>query len=128
MTSPLGASDIGEQRLALEKVIEIITHRAVEHNPKLTKDQSDVLREQIRGRISELLDTWTKIATREQRLQYQKEIDNASPLLLDAADPSADKESLERRKFKAQRSLRDVEFTVQLRVRDPYGNNMEDES
>jgi hypothetical protein len=89
--------------------------------------QNGELRENVRASVLGLLDTWQKIAEREQRLQYQKEIDGVSPLLLDAGDPSADREILERQKFKAQRSLREVEFTVQLQVRDPFGKNVEEE-
>jgi len=124
MTSPLGASYIKEQRQALETVVETIVNRAVECSPQ----QNGELRENVRASVLDLLDTWQKIAEREQRLQYQKEIDGVSPLLLDAGDPSANREILERQKFKAQRSLRDVEFTVQLQVRDPFGKNVEEES
>ncbi|MDV3000183.1 MAG: hypothetical protein N5P05_001789 [Chroococcopsis gigantea SAG 12.99] len=128
MTGPLGASYINEQRPAIDEVIEILTRRAGQHNPKLTPEQSQLLRENVRQRVGELLDTWERIADREQRLQYQKEIDGVSPLLLDAADPAADKAELDRSKFKAQRSLRDVEYTVKLRVRDPYGKTMEEDA
>ena len=124
MTSPLGASHVKEQRQALETVVETIVNRAVECSPQ----QNGELRENVRASVLDLLDTWQKIAEREQRLQYQKEIDGVSPLLLDAGDPSADREILERQKFKAQRSLREVEFTVQLQVRDPFGKNVEEES
>jgi len=124
MTSPLGAFHVKEQRQALETVVETIVNRAVECSPQ----QNGELRENVRASVLDLLDTWQKIAEREQRLQYQKEIDGVSPLLLDAGDPSADREILERQKFKAQRSLRDVEFTVQLQVRDPFGKNVEEES
>jgi hypothetical protein len=61
-------------------------------------------------------------------LQYQKETDLAPPLLLDALSSDAAKEPLERQKFKAYRSLRDVEATVNLWIRDPYSmDNVEDE-
>ena len=76
----------------------------------------------------DLIDTWKQIADRDKRLQYQKEADLAPPLLLDALNPDTDKEPLERQKFKAYRSLREVEATVNLWVRDPYGMSVEDES
>lgn len=126
MTSPLGASHIGEQRQALETVVDLITRRSVEHNPHLSPEKTESLRQQIREKVLDLLNTWQRIAQREQRLQYQKETELASPLLLDAGDPNADKETLERQKFKAQRSLRDVELTVQLRISDPYGQDIEE--
>lgn len=127
MTCPLGASDIASQRPALLKVVEIITQRAKEHNPHLSPDKIKSLGEQVESSIVDLLDTWEQIARTEQRLQYQKEISLASPLLLDAGDPDAEKKTLEQQKFKAQRSLRDVEFTVKLRITDPYGKEIEAE-
>ena len=72
----------------------------------------------------DLIDTWKQIADRDKRLQYQKEADLAPALLVDALDSQADKNA----KFKAYRSLREVEATVNLWVRDPYGMSVEDES
>lgn len=127
MTAPLGASHIGSQREALEKVVEIITSRAAEHNPHLTREKSESLRQQVREKIVDLFDTWERMAETEKRLQYQKEIELVPQLLLDAGDANADKQTLERQKFKTQRSLRDVEFSVKLRVGDPNGREIEGE-
>ncbi|WP_448599493.1 DISARM system helicase DrmA [Thermoleptolyngbya sp.] len=126
MTSPLGASHIGSQRAAVEQVTEAIASRAEAHSPDLDADAAGKQRQQVRSRVKDLLDTWQHIADRDKRLQYQKETDLAAPLLLDALDPAAHKEPLERQKFKAYRSLRDVEATVNLWVKDPYSMDMED--
>jgi hypothetical protein len=127
MTSALGASNVGSQRPALDAVIEAIASRAEAHSPDLDATASSELRQQVRAQVLDLIDTWQQIADRDKRLQYQKEADLAPPLLLDALNPEADKEPLERQKFKAYRSLRDVEATVNLWVRDPSGMNVEDE-
>lgn len=125
MTEPIGASRIVERRADLDRVVEIVIRRAIGHG-NLSSEQVDRLREKVRGEVLDLLDTWQKMAERETRLQYQTEIDAAVPLLLDAADPNADREPFDRQKFKAGRSLRDVEYTVKLRVRDPYGHDVEE--
>jgi hypothetical protein len=47
-------------------------------------------------------------------------MDLAPSLLVDALDLKAEKADRDRQKFKTQRSLRDVEATVNLWIRDPY--------
>jgi hypothetical protein len=48
-------------------------------------------------------------------------------LLFDPLDPELDNQPLEARRFKAQRSLRDVEPTVNLWVINPNGFEVEEE-
>ncbi|MBD2036583.1 helicase [Leptolyngbya sp. FACHB-321] len=128
MTPALGASHVGSQRQALNAVVETIACRAEAHSPDLDATASSALRQQVRAQVLDLFDTWQRLADRDKRLQYQKETDLAPPLLLDALSPDAAKEPLERQKFKAYRSLRDVEATVNLWIRDPYSmDNVEDE-
>ncbi|MBD1858639.1 MULTISPECIES: DISARM system helicase DrmA [Leptolyngbya] len=127
MTAPLGASNISNRRTEIDAVMEMIASRAEAHSPDLDVTATSVLRQQVRARVLDLIDTWEQIADRDKRLQYQKETDLAPALLLDALNPDAAKEPLERQKFKAYRSLRDVEATVNLWVRDPYGMDVEDE-
>ncbi len=128
MTAALGASNIGSQQDAIDGVVETIVSRAEAHSPDLDATATSTLRQQVRAQVLDLIDTWKQIADRDKRLQYQKEADLAPPLLLDALNPDTDKEPLERQKFKAYRSLREVEATVNLWVRDPYGMSVEDES
>ena len=126
MTAALGASNIGSQQTAIDGVVETIVSRAEAHSPDLDADATSTLRQQVRAQVLDLIDTWKQIADRDKRLQYQKEADLAPPLLLDALNPDTDKEPLERQKFKAYRSLREVEATVNLWVQDPYGAKVED--
>ncbi|HIK10426.1 MAG TPA: helicase [Oscillatoriaceae cyanobacterium M33_DOE_052] len=120
MTPSLGASDIGQYRSQLDAIVETISRRAEAHNPDLHSAASETLRQEIRNQVIDLLDTWQKMANQEKRIQYNKQEADAVPsLLLDVFDPKADKASEEEQKFKAQRSLRDVEPTVNLWVRDP---------
>ncbi len=127
MTPALGASNINNQPDAIDGVVEAIACRAESHTPDLDAAATSKLRQQVRAQVLDLIDTWKQIANRDKRLQYQKEADLAPPLLLDALNADADKEPRERQKFKAYRSLRDVEATVNLWIRDPYGMDVEDE-
>lgn len=120
MTTPLGASQINSQRQAVEALLTTISERAEAHNPNLTQTDTEQIRQSVRSQVLDLLDSWERILGRDTRLQYQSETDLAAPLLVDALDTQADND-LERRKFKAHRSLRDVEATVNVWIRDPYG-------
>lgn len=129
MTPPLGASQVEQNRSALEAVVNTIAHRAEGHNPDLLSDAAETLRQEVRSQVIDLLDTWERISDREKRIQYNKqEVDLAAPLLLDAFDPKADEAPEEQQKFKTQRSLRDVEPTVNVWVRDPAGQEIDGES
>ncbi len=123
MTSALGASNIGSQQEGIDAVIEAIVSRAEAHSPDLDAIATSTLRQQVRAQVLDLVDTWKQIADRDKRLQYQKEADLAPALLVDALAPQGDKNA----KFKVYRSLREVEATVNLWVRDPYGMSVEDE-
>jgi hypothetical protein len=72
-----------------------------------------------------LLDTWESIAAQKGELQYQREVGQAPPLLFNPLDPDLDRQPKEARKFKVQRSLRDVEPTVNLWLRNPDGLEVE---
>ncbi|WP_347277538.1 DISARM system helicase DrmA [Pseudanabaena sp. FACHB-2040] len=120
MTRPLGASNITEYREAVNAAVDTIARRAESHSPDLDGEAANELRSSVRAQVVDLLDTWARILERDQRLQYQKEADLTPPLLLDAFDPEADKKPIDQQKFKTQRSLRDVEASVNLWIRDPY--------
>jgi hypothetical protein len=118
MTEAMGANYINQYRKELDEiVVQAIAQRAAMHSP--TADANFV--QDIEKAVSNLLDTWEKIVIQDQRLQYQKELEILSPLLLDPYDPQTEKQTQERQKFKAQRSLRDVEPVVKLKICDPGG-------
>lgn len=120
MTPPLGASHITDHRQAVNAAVEAIARRAEGHSPDLDADASNNLRMRVRAQVTDILDTWARLLLRDPRLQYQRETDLAPSLLLDALDLQAEKADRDRQKFKTQRSLRDVEATVNLWIRDPY--------
>jgi hypothetical protein len=121
MTAPPRAIDILQHRQNLDFVVETISKRAEMHDKELDAAESEELRQKVKGRVKDLLDVWEHIAGQKITLQYQREVGEAPPLLFDPLDPELERQPLEARKFKAQRSLRDVEPTVNLWVRNPDG-------
>ncbi|MBD2428240.1 DISARM system helicase DrmA [Phormidium sp. FACHB-1136] len=128
MTPPQGASAITQQRQMIDALVKQISDRAGSHSKGDTS--LDELAQHVSNRVTDLLDTWDSIQNENQgSLQYNKsETEGVGPLLLDpmelaVADP---KPSLERQKFKAPRSLRDVELSVPLYISDPFSQDRQD--
>jgi len=124
MTPSKGASLITSQRTAIDAVVQQIADRAGSHSKGDTS--LDELARQVSDRVSDLLDTWDSIQNENQGLQYNKSEDEGmGALLLDATElaTSDPKPSLERQKFKAPRSLRDVELSVPLLIKDPFNQD-----
>jgi hypothetical protein len=73
----------------------------------------------VRARANDLLDSWASVARRQReagaRLRYQAYEGNDGPALLHTPlDPELSRLDRDARKFKAPRSLRDVEPSVNL--------------
>jgi Helicase conserved C-terminal domain len=129
LTAPKQAIQINQERQNLEFVAEAISQRAAHHDKELSKDEAETLRLHLRAAVTDLLDDWEHLATEKQgKLQYQKEVGDAPPLLYDPLDPELLKQNLRAKKFKAQRSLRDVEQSVDLWIQRPDGQDFGDES
>jgi hypothetical protein len=124
LTAPLKAAAIVQHRGQLDFVADLIAQRAEIHDEELDAIEADRLRQKIRGRVNDLLDAWTHIAADKGQLQYQQEVGVAPPLLQDFLDPDLKNQPAIVQKFKAQRSLRDVEPVVNLWVTNP--NNIEE--
>ena len=125
MTAPLQAAEIAQNRQKLDIVADIIAQRAEMHDEELDKAAAQNLSCEIRKRVTDLLNAWELIAVEKGQLQYQQEVGSAPPLLYNFLDPELKNQKPEAQKFKAQRSLRDVEPTVNLWVVNP--NNIEEE-
>ena len=127
MTAPKNAAAITALRAELDYVADTIARRAEEHDRELSKEQAEALRQHLRGRVADLLDAWQRIADDKGMLQYQNEVGGAVPPLLYAPmDPELANQPRVAQKFKAQRSLRDVEPTVNLWLRKPDGQALEE--
>ena len=127
MTAPRGALKINAHRPELDYVAEVISRRAEGHDAQLDRSEQEALRKKVKDRVTGLLDAWANIATKKGDLQYQREVGVAPPLLFDPLSPELAKQSREAQQFKAGRSLRDVEPTVNLWLRSPEGAQVEEE-
>jgi hypothetical protein len=113
LTAPLQALAVAAQRPKLAFVAETATRRADDIGVG-----DDELKQKLRARVTDILDEWSKTANKQMdvsaRLQYGREEEGAPALLKDPLDPSFASLSPQERKFRAQRSLRDVEASVPL--------------
>ena len=123
-TPPRGAKDILTLRSQAEFVIDTLANRAFEHEPALPQADRERLRQRLRERTIDLLNTWERVASDYSKdgvgLQYNPtEVGGAKQLLYDFLSPELKNLTPEswRMKFRANRSLRDVEPSVNLWVR-----------
>ena len=121
MTASRSAISIAQNRPNLGFVTDAIAERGERH-AILPPSEIDALRQKLRLRVDDLLDEWSNIADKKSKvgsgLKYQEYEDGGDPhLLFDPLDPELAKQPAGARKFRAQRSLRDVEPSVNLWVR-----------
>ena len=118
MTAPTGASAILSERKQLEFVVEALANRAREPG----KDDAEQIRQVVRKRADNLLDTWTLIAEGYRKdgtgFQYNPaEAGAAQPLLREFMDTGLAGLHKRHKEFRANRSMRDVEPSVNLWLR-----------
>jgi hypothetical protein len=126
-TAPRRAVEAANRRPELEFVADTMAARAERH-AKLPAEETEELRKKVKTRVDDLLDAWASIAYDKQKtggLQYQREEGGAPPLLFDPLDPDLANQPLKARKFKAQRSMRNVEQVVNLWVQRMDGGAVE---
>ena len=114
MTPAKGAQLIREYRHELDDMIKFLVERAEQHDKNVNAEE---IRSMVRERVIKLLDTWEKIIQTFPDLQYQKEENNLPRLLHDFLDDELAHKPSYMKEFRAQRSLRDVEPTVNLWVK-----------
>jgi hypothetical protein len=132
MTPPKGAMEILHQRHALTAVSDRFARRAYSHNPSLPPAERQRTKDRVCERVEDLLDDWTGVVQEQGKtgasLHYNPyERGAGTALLQDFLDPSLKTfpPGHWRMKFRANRSLRDVEATSSLWVRNletPYQN------
>ena len=118
MTPALGAGEILAERPRLAYVIAALAERARAHT-KGDAAEAERYRKRTHDRSQDLLEEWSKIALefrdRNTNLQYQQgEAGGARPLLYAFLDPELKSLPARHQKFRANRSLRDVEPSVNL--------------
>jgi hypothetical protein len=121
MTPPKGAVEILHERAALDFVVQALSDRASSHG-KLEPAEAEALRQRVRDRAKDLFDVWSQIAhdyhNKGTALQYNPtEVGAAKPLLHEFLDPELKTMHPRHKKFRANRSMRDVEPSVNLWLR-----------
>jgi len=130
LTAPKGATEILKERAKLTWVAEALASRAAAQ--ETNNDAAEAIRQRVLDRAKDLLDEWEKIATEYQgvgtNLQYQSNEGGAArPLLYTFLDPELKKLNARHKKFRANRSMRDVEPPVNLWVRTLDNVEVEDD-
>lgn len=127
MTAPTHALRMVDHRTEMEAVATLIASRAAAHDKELDHAASEELRQRVRSEVQGLLDTWEQIAHDQDKegvkagLQYQREAAGAPPLLHQPTDTALAKLPPPWHRFKAKRSMRNVEPSVNIWVRNPDG-------
>jgi hypothetical protein len=129
LTPPAGAERIADVRASLEQRLVETFRTRVEQQPIADDEERKERLLGVQRRIVDLLDAWRTVFEGYKgngvRMQYQPyELDQPKPLLREMLD--RDFESENHRKFRANRSLRDVEPEVNLFLKDLSGAEVED--
>jgi hypothetical protein len=128
MTPALGASEVLRVRSTLTNFALRFAERAENHKSWDDAAERQRLRDHVLNRCNSLLDDWFTIASAYQqtnaRLQYQIEAGAARRLLYEFLHPDVSTLNETQKKFRANRSMRDVEPSVELAVRElhEWGN------
>jgi len=130
LTQATAAQDILRVRSSLDEIAECFAGRAREHNLDLTPAEREDLHATVLNLCNSLLDDWLRIAQQAQQdgssIQYQREA-NTPPrhLLYEFLDPELEDRPLVHRRFRANRSMRDVEANVEITVMNlnDWGSN-----
>jgi len=118
MTPPRGATAILGELPRLDFAVEKLSERALVTHQDSSSDDAEELRKRVRERCKDLLDEWSTIAKELHdaggALQYQTETGSAQRLLYEFLNPELKNLPPRHKKFRANRSMRDVEPSVNL--------------
>jgi len=123
MTPPAGASQILKVRSELEKYADLFAERAREHNVDLPTADRNAIADHVKNLCNELMDDWMKIAqiARDESsgIQYQREETTPNRrLLYEFMNPDVPNLAEIQKRFRANRSMRDVEPVVEVFVQE----------
>ena len=131
MTPPRGATEILNELPQLKFAIEILSDRAFATHHNSSPDDAELLRKTVRDRCTALLDEWSTIAKElhdtSGALQYQTEVGSAQRLLYEFLNSELNSLPPRHKKFRANRSMRDVESSVNLLLKTIDGVIIEGE-
>lgn len=131
MTPPRGATEILSQLPRLDFALERLANRALETHQNSSSDDAEQLRLTVLERSKDLLDEWSGIAKELHdsggALQYQTEQGSAQRLLYEFLNPDLKMLPPKHKKFRANRSMRDVEPSVNLWLKTIDGVELDNE-
>ncbi len=118
LTPPTGAQQITTTRQTLDPFCKVLAERASRHRPDLDPGEKQKLHDLILNTCASLLDDWLLIAKEATQvgssIQYQREASRPPQhLLYGFLDPEIPNLDGKRRRFRANRSMRDVEPNVE---------------
>ena len=121
MTPPAGVEAIEAERVEIERLLLEVFRARINEQPLQDDDERQERLRSVQNRIGDLLDSWRAILDDYRAdgvsMQYQShEVHTRRPLLREMLD--TDFESAHHRKFRVNRSLRDVEPQVNLFLHD----------
>ena len=121
MTPPDGVGGIETERAALERLLLDVFGSRIHEQPFADDTERAERLRSVQNRVGDLFDSWRAIYDEYRRdgvpMQYQKyEVSTRKPLLREMLD--TDFESHHHKKFRTNRSLRDVEPQVNLFLKD----------
>lgn len=131
MTPPRGATEILSQLPRLDFALERLANRALETHQNSSSDDAEQLRLIVLERSKDLLDEWSRIAKELHdsggALQYQTEQGSAQRLMYEFLNPDLKMLPPKHKKFRANRSMRDVEPSVNLWLKTIDGLELDNE-
>jgi hypothetical protein len=134
LSPPSGAEHIADGRAPLERRLLDVFLQRVREQPLADERERDERLRSVQNRVVDLLDSWQRVIDDYRSVgvavQYQKydfpQLKQPKPLLREMLD--TDFESEHHKKFRASRSLRDVEPEVNIFLKDLSGMDVEDKS
>jgi hypothetical protein len=134
LSPALGAEHIAEGRPDLERRLLDVFLERVRQQPLADEGERDERLRSVQNRVVDLLDSWRRVVedyhTAGVAVQYQKydfpQLKQPKPLLREMLDN--DFESEHHKKFRANRSLRDVEPEVNIFLKDLSGMDVEEKA
>lgn len=131
MTPPRGATEILKELPRLDFAVKLLSQRAFDTHHDTSSDDAKHLRLKVEARCKDLLDEWSTIAKELYdsggALQYQTEAGGAQRLLYEFLNPELKTLPPRHKKFRANRSMRDVEPSVNLWLKTIDGVEIEGE-
>ena len=125
LTPPQSAADVERHATETRAIAEAVGQRAANHANDLPPGFAD----HVRNRVQSLIDDWATLAreARQGSVTFGYALRDrgvSTPLLREMIDPDRETLTDTQLRFRAPRSLRDVEPVVLLQVKEPGGRNI----